>query len=93
LLVDQLGRTLFNFIQQTLTALLILLAEMNRSEAAHTKLTDHPSRYLYSTLNVIRSSGSHRREQHLLSGTTTQQQRNLVFEIFAFLHEAIALRQ
>src|ERR1041385_8636472 len=36
LLVDQLGRRFFHLVEQALAALLIRLAEMNRSEAAHT---------------------------------------------------------
>jgi hypothetical protein len=53
LLVDQLSRRFLDLIEQTLAALLIRLPEMNRSEPAHAKLTDHRSRNLNRALNVI----------------------------------------
>src|SRR4029079_3672018 len=46
LLVDQLGRTLLNLIEQTLAARLVRLSEVNRPETAHTKLTHHRPRNL-----------------------------------------------
>src|SRR5678815_2308369 len=87
LLVDQLGRTLLNLVEQTLAALLVRVSEVNRPETAHTKLTDHRPRNLNRTLDIIRSAGSHRGQQNLLRGATTKQQRDLIFEILALLHK------
>jgi len=93
LLVDQLVRRFLHSIEQRLAMWLIGLAEVNRSEPAHTKLTDHPARNLHRALDVVRSARRHCRQQYLLGGTSTQQQRNLIFQILALLHEPIALRQ
>src|ERR1041385_703180 len=43
--IDQLVRRFFNLIEQTLAALLVRLAQVNRSQPAHTKLADHSPRY------------------------------------------------
>src|SRR6185295_15013997 len=91
--VDELVRSLFNFIQQALAVRLIRLTQVNRSQPAHTKLTHHSPRNLDRTFDVVRRSRSHRRKQYLLRRTTTQQQRNLILEILALLHKPIALRQ
>src|SRR5205085_12207575 len=83
----------FDAVEERLAVRVVGLAEMDRPQRTHAVFGDHLARDLDGALDVVRRAGRHRVKQNLFGGAAAQEHRDLIFEILACLHQAVALRQ